>query len=108
MSEVRFVVSCRDCKSVFVYVICCTIYAAFVDLHLAPTTMNRLFGSSATKKPKPTLQDAINSVRFLCINDLGKEQPHDQLLLFRQTIEYPLSRSRSVNLMENLRDIKNK
>ena len=25
--------------------------------------MNRIFGTSAGKKPKPTLQDAINSVR---------------------------------------------
>jgi len=28
--------------------------------------MNRIFGTSASKKPKPTLQDAINSVRQPC------------------------------------------
>ena len=37
-------------------------------LDLEPSTMNRIFGSASSKKPKPTLQDAIASVSQILLH----------------------------------------
>ena len=68
-------VSCHELNN-HVVVFCLRMYKYLSDLFICLTApsltpsltttfhppMNRLFGSSATKKPKPSLQDAINSV----------------------------------------------
>lgn len=59
--------SAAACKVYYLPLFIRCIYAVGLPGVLPVKVMNRIFGASASRKPKPTLQDAISSVSKLSL-----------------------------------------